>query len=85
MDDVVFSRNGSNADTGLECATWQIIHHHSPGGAAKLCSYLLSPIALFFSAIFALSLTQVTEFDCYYECCETVNNNNNTKIYKAHV
>ena len=41
MDDVTFSRNGANTDTGH----WRIIHRDSPGGAAAKS---ISPTALFY-------------------------------------
>ena len=36
VDDVTFSHNRPNMDTGLESAMQQIIHRVSPGGATKL-------------------------------------------------
>jgi len=50
VDDVIFPHNGLKTDTGLESATWRIIHCDSPGGAAKVRIRgwsLLSPISLY--------------------------------------
>ena len=50
VDDIMFSHNGANKDTGLESATKCLIHRNSSGGEAELRALwrsLLSPIALF--------------------------------------
>ena len=36
VDDVMFSNNGANTETGLECAMRRIIHRNSADGATKL-------------------------------------------------